>query len=124
MSSLVRHITFDSHDAYATASFWAEVVGGKVHEDDEPGDESVLVETEDGLALLFEKTPDDKTVKNRVHFDLEPRERTRDAEVEWLQTLGATVYEDHRRPDGNGWITMQDPEGNEFCVERSAAERT
>jgi hypothetical protein len=33
------------------------------------------------------------------------------------------VFEDHRKPDGTGWVTMGDPEGNEFCVERSAAER-
>lgn len=37
--------------------------------------------------------------------------------------LGATLHEDHRRPDGTGWVTLLDPEGNEFCVERSAAER-
>jgi predicted enzyme related to lactoylglutathione lyase len=124
MSSLVRHITFDAHDAYAIASFWAQVVGGRVHPDDQPGDESVLVETDEGLALLFEKTPDDKAVKNRVHLDLQPRERTRDAEVEWLQTLGATVHSDQRRPDGAGWVVMLDPEGNEFCVERSASEHS
>jgi hypothetical protein len=40
-----------------------------------------------------------------------------------LEGLGATVYEDHRKPDGRGWVTMADPEGNLFCVERSAAER-
>src|SRR2546423_9822851 len=43
--------------------------------------------------------------------------------VERLKGLGATKYEDHRKPDGTGWVTMADPEGNLFCVERSAAER-
>jgi len=62
-------------------------------------------------------------VKNRVHLDLQPSERTRDEEVAWLQTIGAVVYDDQRRADGTGWVVMRDPEGNEFCVERSAAER-
>jgi predicted enzyme related to lactoylglutathione lyase len=123
MSSLVRHITFDTHDPYALGTFWAQVVGGRLQDDDNPGDPAALVTTADGLALLFEKNPDEKAVKNRVHLDLQPQERTRDDEVTWLQTIGASVFSDQRRPDGTGWVVMQDPEGNEFCVERSAAER-
>lgn len=123
MSSLVRHITFDTHDPYALGSFWAQVVGGRVQDDDVPGDPSVLVTTDDGLALLFELNPDDKAVKNRVHLDLQPRARTRDEEVEWLLTIGATVYDDQRTADGKGWVVMHDPEANEFCVERGTVER-
>jgi predicted enzyme related to lactoylglutathione lyase len=62
-------------------------------------------------------------VKNRVHLDWVPEGRTRDEEVARLLDLGATIHEDHRTPEGPGWVTMRDPEGNEFCVERSAAER-
>ena len=40
-----------------------------------------------------------------------------------LLALGATLHADHRRPDGAGWVMLLDPEGNEFCAERSAAER-
>jgi hypothetical protein len=40
-----------------------------------------------------------------------------------LLTLGATVAHDRREPDGTGFVVMLDPEGNEFCVLRSAAER-
>jgi predicted enzyme related to lactoylglutathione lyase len=61
-------------------------------------------------------------VKNRVHLDWGPTERTRDEEVERIASLGGTIHEDHRRPDGRGWVTMKDPEGNEFCVERSQTE--
>jgi hypothetical protein len=61
-------------------------------------------------------------VKNRLHLDLVP-ETTRDEEVERLLKLGATLFEDHRKPDGTGWVTLLDPEGNEFCVERSKAEK-
>jgi hypothetical protein len=39
----------------------------------------------------------------------------------WVELLGlgATLFEDHRRPDGSGWATLADPEGNEFCVLRT-----
>ena len=67
--------------------------------------------------------PEAKTVKNRVHLDLTPTDRTRDEEVERLLGIGATLVADHRRPDGTGWVVLADPEGNEFCVERSTAER-
>ncbi|MGO4458328.1 VOC family protein [Streptomyces sp. M-16] len=122
MSSLVRHVTFDCSDAYALARFWADALDGSLADDDHPGDPEALV-TAPGTALLFITVTDTKTVKNRVHLDLQPQDRTRDEEVERLLSLGATVAGDHRNPDGTGWVTMTDPEGNEFCVERSAAER-
>ena len=59
----------------------------------------------------------------RIHLDIMPIDRTRDDDVKRLLAIGATEYEDHRKPDGTGWATMADPEGNLFCVERSATER-
>jgi hypothetical protein len=83
-----------------------------------------MISSPDGLQrVLFIEVPDDKVVKNRVHFDLQPTDRTRDDEVEHLVGLGASVLADLRRPDGGGWVTLADPEGNEFCVLRSQAER-
>ena len=64
-----------------------------------------------------------KTVKNRLHLDVVPVHGTRDEEVTRLTALGARLVADHIRADGSGWVTWADPEGNEFCVERSAAER-
>lgn len=66
---------------------------------------------------------DPKAVKNRLHLDLQPQGRTRDEEVTRLLALGAVLVDDRRRPDGRGWAVLADIEGNEFCVERSAAER-
>jgi Glyoxalase-like domain len=67
--------------------------------------------------LLFIAVPDgEKKLKNRLHFDLRPVDGTRDQEVERLLALGASQVGDFRRPDGRGWITLTDPEGNEFCV--------
>ncbi|MFF4280775.1 VOC family protein [Streptomyces kronopolitis] len=122
MTSRVRHTTVDCTDAYRLACFWAQVLDGTLAEDDLPGDPEATV-TASGGALLFLTMPDAKTVKNRVHLDLEPQDRTRDEEGERLLALGATLVADHRRADGSGWATLADPEGNEFCVERSAAER-
>ena len=122
MTSLIRHITIDCADPYTLAGFWAEALDGKLADDDFPGDPEILVTTSTA-ALLFIRVDDPKSVKNRVHMDLQPQDRTRDQEVERLLALGATLQGDHRRPDGKGWVTLHDPEGNEFCVERSAAER-
>ncbi|MFD7018494.1 VOC family protein [Streptomyces sp. NPDC059928] len=122
MTSLVRHLTIDCADAYRLATFWARVLGGTLAEDDADGDPEATV-TAGGISLLFIEVPDAKTVKNRVHLDLQPQDRSRDEEVERLLSLGATLVGDHRRPDGTGWATMADIEGNEFCVERSAEER-
>ncbi|MFH0515718.1 VOC family protein [Streptomyces sp. M41] len=121
MTSRIRHTTIDSADAYGLAGFWSQVLGLPVHEDDEPGDEEVLIE---GAGLLFVTVPEAKTVKNRVHLDLQPQDRTRDEEVERLLALGATLVDDRRAPDGRGWAVLSDPEGNEFCVELGPAERT
>ncbi|MFI1004220.1 VOC family protein [Streptomyces galbus] len=120
MTSTIRHTTIDTTDAYALARFWSRVLDLPLHDDDEPGDPEALIE---GAGLLFVTVPEGKTVKNRVHFDLQPQDRTRDEEVERLLALGATLVDDRRNPDGTGWAVLADPEGNEFCVERSAAER-
>ncbi|MFE9361841.1 VOC family protein [Streptomyces sp. NPDC006978] len=122
MTSLVQHITIDCADAYALALFWAEVLGSQVSDDDAPGDPEALVEAP-GAALLFITVPEPKSGKNRIHLDIRPERRTRDEEVERLLALGATLVADHRKPNGRGWATLADPEGNEFCVECGAAER-
>jgi predicted enzyme related to lactoylglutathione lyase len=126
MASRVRWIDFDCTDPYLVASFWAEATGLRHDPDNKPGEEECALLsggdiTEGGM--LFQRVPEGKVVKNRVHLDLQPTDRTRDEEVERLLGLGATLAADHRNPDGTGWALMADPEGNEFCVERSAEER-
>ncbi|MGQ4390643.1 VOC family protein [Streptomyces sp. SAS_270] len=122
MASLVHHVTIDCADTYRLGTFWAEVLNTKIGDDDRPGDPEALVEA-GGVSILFIAVPESKTIKNRIHFDIQPTDRTRDEEVERLLALGATLVGDHRRTDGTGWATLADIEGNEFCVERSAAER-
>ena len=83
-------------------------------------DQTTYLETAGRSALdrlLFIEVPEAKQVKNRVHFDLDPVEGSRDEELARLLELGATVVDDRRLPDGTGWVVLADPEGNEFCVQ-------
>jgi predicted enzyme related to lactoylglutathione lyase len=124
MTSVIRHVTFDCHDPHALATFWSALTGWQIDDEAEPDDDEVAVIAPEPLPmLLFIRVPEGKSVKNRVHVDVGPVDGTRDAEVERLTELGGRVLEDHRTPEGRGWIVMADPEGNEFCVETSDAER-
>lgn len=123
MTSFVHHVTVDCADTYQLGQFWSKVLGFPLADDDFPGDPEALLVSDD-VTLLFVQVPEAKANKNRVHFDLQPTEgRTREEEVERLLGIGAVLVADHRVPDGRGWVTLADPEGNEFCVERGRAER-
>ncbi|WP_018157500.1 VOC family protein [Demetria terragena] len=129
MTTLISHTSIDCRNAYELSEWWKELLGYA----DVPGDpnlpgheECMLVDPAgSGSPVLFIEVPESKSVKNRIHFDLRPRERTRDDEVAWLLTKGATQLADHRgiHGPGSGWVTLADPEGNEFCILRSEAER-
>lgn len=123
VASHIRNVSFDCPDPYALAQFWSAVVGHPVDPDAVPGDDEVVIEPPGGPRLYFQAVPEGKMVKNRVHVCLQPDDRDRDAEVERLRALGANVLDDHRTPDGAGWVVLLDPAGNEFCMTRSTAER-
>jgi predicted enzyme related to lactoylglutathione lyase len=120
----IRNIVFDAGDARALAKFWSALTGWNVFYDADP---EVLVAptypNDHGVGLVFIPVADPKSAKNRVHLDLGPTGMTRDEAVTRALTLGAKVLKDHRSADGSGWVTLTDPEGNEFCIERSLAER-
>jgi hypothetical protein len=65
--------------------------------------------------VIFLKVPDDKVVKNRLHFDLRPDDQQ--AEVSRVLGLGAT-HVDIGQGDVT-WVVLADPEGNEFCILRA-----
>ncbi len=125
MHPVIRHITIDtSGDPFLLARFWSELLGRSMHVEDQPGDPEAIVLGTDCPDLLFVHVPEAKSIKNRVHLDIVPvGGRTRDQDVGRAIALGATQVADHRRPDGTGFVVLADPEGNEFCVERGAAER-
>ena len=65
--------------------------------------------------VLFQSVPEGKTVKNRLHLDLRVGADRLEDEVARLVGLGATQL--HRGAQGPSvWVTLADPEGNEFCV--------
>ncbi|MGH3335593.1 MAG: VOC family protein [Nocardioides sp.] len=123
MAVRIHNITFDCADARSLAGFWSTITGWNVYYDDDP--EVVLAPSfpYNGTGMLFIPVPEGKTAKNRLHLDLSPERGTRDEMVETAAAAGATVIGDHRAADGSGWVTMTDPEGNEFCIERGESER-
>ncbi|QUI36129.1 VOC family protein [Streptomyces alfalfae] len=122
MRSTLFNVAIDCADVYGLARFWSEVVGHPLNDDDHPGESTAVIALPNGLHLYFAEVAETKTAKNRVHLCLRP-DGPRDAEVERLKGVGATVVADRRTADGAGWVVFADPEGNEFCVLRSAAER-
>jgi predicted enzyme related to lactoylglutathione lyase len=120
----IHEITFDARDPHALAVFWGALLEREIRPGDMPQDDSVLVVPTAGqLGLLFLRVPEGKTAKNRIHFDLWPTSTKRDEQVARAIDLGAVVLDDRRREDGTGWVVFADPEGNEFCIGRSSAER-
>jgi hypothetical protein len=134
-------VAVDCADPHRLVRFWAEALGYEVEEQDESfirsmveaghatdADTTVVdgkLVWKDGVAavdpegsgprLLFQLVPEAKAVKNRVHLDLRVGEERQEAEVERLTALGATrLWDGHQGP--HRWVTMADPEGNEFCV--------
>lgn len=68
-----------------------------------------------GDRIVFQRVPEPKTVKNRLHLDVEVGPQRREAEIARLESLGARRLYDGDL--GGSWTTMADPHGNEFCVQ-------
>ena len=111
MASVIKNVTFDAADALALATFWAAALGSDVDEDSTSDRAYVEAAGWGGPNLWFVRVPESKTAKNRLHFDLRAPGTVAE-EVARLRALGATVVR-----AGDGLTVMQDPEGNEFCVE-------
>ena len=113
MSSTVFAVSFDARDAQAVASFWAAALGRSVA-DGASADNAAL--TADpavpGSRISFHRVPEGKTVKNRMHFDLISTDF--DTEIDRLTGLGATKLNEVK--GARHWVTLADPEGNEFDV--------
>lgn len=132
-------IVVDSADPHTLADWWAETLGWEV----EPSDEAMIkdllaqghvqesdtkthngrlvwavgqaIRSEGRPRVLFYRVPEGKAGKNRLHFDVRVGDENREAEHEKLLARGATFL--HRGHEGRStWITMTDPEGNEFCL--------
>jgi len=147
MSIREVQVTFDCADPGALAEFWCEVLGyqlqpppagfdswdkaldawGVPPEEHKSRSAALPPEGESRPRLFFQRVPEGKTAKNRLHLDVraapgslgDQRMTALDAEATRLVDLGATRV---RRvdPDGRmetGFVVMQDPESNEFCLD-------
>jgi hypothetical protein len=138
-------VTVDSNDPHPLADWWADTLGWVVEPSDEAFIKRMIAEgyatdddtithngtlvwkvgaailhpdtPENGLRrrVLFQLVPEGKTVKNRVHLDVRVGRDNVAAEVERLTARGATVVH-HGRQGPHAWVTLADPQGNEFCV--------
>ncbi|MDR3081564.1 MAG: VOC family protein [Streptomyces sp.] len=122
MYSTVTNVAVDCTNAYQLALFWSQVTGHPLDPEDGPGEDETEIMLPGGLALHFNEVPEPKAGKNRLHLCLRP-DTSRDAEVERLLALGASLVADQRKPNGYGWVVLADPEGNEFCILCSESER-
>lgn len=123
MSSRVANFCFDAHDPYTQMQWWAKVlddfaIPDPVKFEQKPGDEECGLHGPQDQWMLWLKVPEGKVVKNRMHPCLRPTDRDRDAEVERVLALGATLVADLREGPDKGWVVLADPEGNEFCILR------
>ncbi len=114
MVARLGNITFDCDDVLKIAGFWSAVLGRPLDEGSSEWFASIggADAARQEPAWYFNKVPESKRAKNRVHLDVvDPDPMAMDG----LARLGATVVGE-QRIRGHSWTVMQDPEGNEFCI--------
>ena len=108
-------LVLDCSDPARLLPFWQQALDYRLYYSD--ASIAVLVPDDDTNAspLVLQQVPEPKPGKNRMHIDLVADEI--EPEVERLEGLGAQRLHDGIRSFGDTkWITLADPEGNEFCV--------
>lgn len=105
-------ITIDCHDPARLVDFWRQLVGGELVVDS-PDDYQVLTNVPSLGMIGFQKVPEAKQLKNRVHIDLEVPDI--EPAVESSSRIGAKRQGVVHEEPMNFFQVMTDPEGNEFC---------
>lgn len=116
MAARIGNVAFDCDDVLKVAAFWSAALGRPL--DKGSSEQWASIGGTDGgrqePALYFNKVPEHKRAKNRIHLDLVNPDPSA---IDELVRLGATVVSTHRLPqDIHQWTVLQDPEGNEFCI--------
>lgn len=111
---VIHGIVIDCASPIPLGEFWRAVLGWEYRRHSEGW--VSLENPAGGPHLSFDQVPEAKSVKNRVHLDIRPVERSREEERERLESLGATTLQlvDDNPQDVH--YIMADPEGNEFCL--------
>ncbi len=123
MTSKLTELAIDCSDPRGLARFWCSVLDYEVQDEDDgivTIGSPLLPAAGDHVGpvpplLTFARVPEGKTVKNRLHLDVNPTDREQDEEVRRLLDLGAR-HVDVGQGSGASWVVLADPEGNEFCV--------
>ncbi len=123
MTSKFTELAIDCHDPGALARFWCSVLGYEVQAEEEGVITIGSPQVPEGArrsgpvppTLTFARVPEDKSVKNRLHLDVNPTDSDQADEVQRLLALGAR-HADVGQSGDESWVTLADPEGNEFCV--------
>jgi hypothetical protein len=123
MTSKFTELAIDCADPQRLARFWCSVLDYEVHEEDDGIVTIASPAVPEGKSrpgpvppmLTFAHVPEGKTIKNRVHMDVNPTDRGQAEEVRRLLDLGARLA-DVGQTGEESWVTLADPEGNEFCV--------
>jgi predicted enzyme related to lactoylglutathione lyase len=114
MDIKVGMVEIDCAEPLRLAAFWADTTGYAVKHGDETW-VTLLDPLGTGIEIGFQRVPEPKTVKNRVHLDLHTPDE--EAEAERIEALGATRLYRSEDPE-DVFVVLADPEGNEFCVVR------
>jgi predicted enzyme related to lactoylglutathione lyase len=109
----VSFTTIDANDPDRLAAFWGEVLGTEVEETSDEG-RFVFLGEANGFVLSFQRVPEPKSVKNRVHLDIRVEELQEATDA--VLALGGSWDEQELALDDARWRTMKDPEGNEFDI--------
>jgi predicted enzyme related to lactoylglutathione lyase len=108
-----REVVIDCADPRSLARFWAGFTGYLLRHE---SDDWTSIGTPDGSMIIgFQKVPEAKVVKNRVHLDFAAEDE--EATAREIEAMGATrrwVSDDPEDP----FVVLADPEGNEFCIVR------
>jgi predicted enzyme related to lactoylglutathione lyase len=107
-------IVIDTVDPARIAPFWCALLG--VQERGWFGDDYLMLTTDGGAPpVAFQRVPEAKSVKNRLHVDLAV-EHLDGAFAKIVALGGSAVSDILEMPGGYRWRVMADPEGNEFCI--------
>lgn len=112
MALSVSMVTADTTDPTALATWWAEQLGAEIA-NDYGGSFAMVQGGTLPVVLAFQQVEDVTPGKNRLHLDLTSSDV--EVEVERLLAAGATLV-GRRGDESFAWVTLADPDGNEFCV--------
>jgi hypothetical protein len=112
MALKTENITFDTTDPEGLAAWWARALDGEVNPIAPPF--FVVVSRPEGPGLAFQQVEDPTPGKNKVHIDIRTDDDLDDEAARWIEA-GATSLGKRSAGDFQ-WVTLADPDGNEFCI--------